>query len=255
MRPVSGSTKVLSALEAPSALNRLLDSLAGDVILHHVPGCRVLDLGYGSPEVATWVQQHTVNRVSIVEKGALETAAGPLSLHELEDDSFDLVYSLRTFPHLGEDADSSERLAREMLAEAARVTIPGGTILVEIANPQSLRGLLEGIRHPITVVSERRIVVQSEFRLIRYDTLRKFRSFVPKTLEVVNVHGLAVLVPHATTLEIPIVGRILSRLEWVARDSAILRHFGAHLLVVLRKLTRAELPLDLSTASLVAVES
>ncbi len=255
MGPVSGSTKALAALDAPSALNRLIDSLAGDVILRHVPGCRVLDLGYGSPEVAGWVQQHTVNRLSIVEKEALEPTKGPLRLEELADDSFDLVYSLRTFPHLGEDADASERLAREMLAEAARVTLPGGTVLIEIANPRSLRGVLDGIRHPITVVAQRRMVVEDKFRLTRYDTLRRFRTFVPATLDVVDVHGLGVLVPHATTIEVPILGRLLARLEWFARDNAISRHFGAHLLVVLRKLTRAQSPLDLSTASLVAVKS
>lgn len=258
MRPVSGSTNVQEALSGPdgdSALTRLTDSLAGEVVLRHVPGCRVLDLGYGSPEVAHWVQRHTVDRLSIVEKEALDATDGPLVLEELPDESFDLVYCLRTFPHLGEDADSSERLARELLAEAARVTLPGGTILVEIANPRSLRGILDGIRHPMTVVAQRGMVVEDAVSLTRYDTLARFRSFVPRELDIVDVHGLGVLVPHATTLDIPLVGSVLGRLEWLARDSSLLSHFGAQLLVVLRKLTRAQLPLDLSTASLVAVKS
>lgn len=273
MGPVSGSTNARAAVSAPvavSALTRLTDSLAGEVVLRHVPGCRVLDLGYGSPEVAQWVARHTVERLSIVEKEALDAPApgstgeqGPLALDELADDSFDLVYSLRTFPHLGEDAESSERLARELLAEAARVTLPGGTILVEIANPRSLRGILDGIRNPITVVAQRRMVVGDAVRLTRYDTLARFRSFVPRELDVVDVHGLGVLVPHATTLEIPILGSLLARMEWMARDSTFLSHFGAQLLVVLRKLTRAQGPgertlgavVDLSTASLVAVKS
>jgi SAM-dependent methyltransferase len=273
MAPVSGSTNAQAADSAPvavSALTRLTDSLAGEVVLRHVPGCRVLDLGYGSPEVAQWVQQHAVERLCIVEKEALDApstgAAGaedPLVLDELADESFDLVYSLRTFPHLGEDAESSERLARELLAEAARVTLPGGTILVEIANPRSLRGILDGIRNPITVVAQRGMVVEDAVRSTRYDTLARFRSFVPRELDVVDVHGLGVLVPHGTALEIPILGSLLGRLEWMARDSTLLSHFGAQLLVVLRKLTRAQLPADrsadlvrdLSTTSLVAVKS
>lgn len=262
MGPVSGSTNAQGAVSSPvavSALTRLTDSLAGEVVLRHVPGCRVLDLGYGSPEVARWVQRHTVERLSIVEKEALEALDGPLVLEELADESFDLVYCLRTFPHLGEDADSSERLAREMLAEAARVTLPGGTVLVEIANPRSLRGILDGIRNPITVVAQRGMVVEDALHLTRYDTLARFRSFVPRELDLVDVHGLGVLVPHASTLEIPILGSVLARMEWMARDSSLLSHFGAQLLVVLRKLTRAQLPLssggDLSTASLVAVKS
>jgi SAM-dependent methyltransferase len=258
MAAVSRSTNAPDAPSGPadiSALTRLTDSLAGEVVLRHVPGCRVLDLGYGSPEVAGWVQQHTVNRLSIVPKEALEPEQGALKLDELDDDSFDLVYSLRTFPHLGEDAQSSERLAREMLAEAARVTIPGGSILIQIANPRSLRGALDGIRNPITVVSQRRMVLEDQYKLTRFDTLSRLRAFLPERLEVVDVHGIGVLLPHATTLQIPILGRVLARLEWLTRDSAVLRHFGADLLVALRKLTRAESPLELSTASLVAVKS
>jgi hypothetical protein len=42
------------------------------------------------------------------------------------------------------------------------------------------------------------------------------------------------LVPISRVLAVPLLGRLLSAGEWWARDS-FLRHFGAHLLAILRK--------------------
>lgn len=247
-----------------SAWGQLIDSLAGDVLLTHVPGRRVLDLGHGSPEITEWVAAR-VEHLSIVEKAALEQpgriaeASGflpasevideqgnlkidesgpPLRLHEYADAIFDVVYSMRTYPHLGFDTASSDRLSAQMLREAARVTTDGGTVFVQIANPRSLRGLVEGIRNPITVVSRRRMIVGDRFGLTRWDTLRRFRRFLPPELEFVRVHGLGVTIPHDATLRIPIVGALLGRLEWWLRDMGVVRRFGALLLVELRRVHR-----------------
>lgn len=246
------------------AWGRLIDSLAGDVLLTHVPGRRVLDLGHGSPEIAEWVAAR-VEHLSIVEKAALEQPgriaeasgflpasevidaqgnlkideSGPaLRLHEYADGIFDVVYSMRTYPHLGFDAASSDRLSAQLLREAARVTTDGGSVFVQIANPRSLRGVVEGIRHPITAVSRRRMIVGDRYGLTRWDTLRRFRRFLPPELEFVRVHGLGVTIPHDATLQIPLLGRLLGRLEWRLRDMGVVRRFGALLLVELRRIHR-----------------
>jgi hypothetical protein len=255
---------------AGSSWSRLIDSLVGDVLLGHVPGCRVLDLGYGSPEIAGWIRERIGDHLSIVEKGALENptrnriadasgflpasefldAEGNLVVPEDEDESlrlveyrdasFDVVYCLRTFPHLGYDTESSERLGVQLLREAARVTADGGTVFVQIANSRSLRGFIEGIRNPITVVSRRRMILGDRYGLTRWDTLARFMRFLPPELEFIGLHGLGVLIPHNATLQIPIVGRVLTRLEWRLRDMGIARRFGAQLLVVLRRLHRSD---------------
>ena len=250
-----------------TAWGQLIDSLAGDVLLSHVPGRRVLDLGHGSPEIAEWVAAR-VEHLSIVEKSALEqpgriaetsgflpastlideqgnlkideSGAPPLHLYEYADGVFDVVYCLRTFPHLGFDTASSERLSAQLLREAARVTVDAGTVFVQIANPRSLRGIVEGIRNPITVVSRRRMILGDRFGLTRWDTLGRFRRFLPPELEFVAVHGLGVTIPHDTTLRIPLIGSLLARLEWRLRDMGVVRRFGALLLVELRRLPRLE---------------
>ena len=225
---------------AGSTWSRLIDSLVGDVVLSHVPGCRVLDLGYGSPEISGWIKDRIGDHLSIVEKTALEHAPDRIAdmsgslpasefldaegnlvipdddaeerlrLPEYRDASFDVVYCLRTFPHLGYDTTSSERLGRELLREAARVTADGGTVFVQIANSRSLRGLIEGIRNPITVVSRRRMILGDRYGLTRWDTLSRFMRFLPPELEFVRVHGLGVVIPHDATLHIPVLGRVLS---------------------------------------------
>ncbi|MFO7564438.1 MAG: methyltransferase domain-containing protein [Enhygromyxa sp.] len=268
---VRASSSATGPFPAGSSWSRLIDSLVGDVLLEHVPGCRVLDLGYGSPEIAEWIGERIGDHLSIVEKGALENptnqpiadssgflpasefldAAGNLVLPTEEEDeglrlveyrdaSFDVVYCLRTFPHLGYDTESSERLGVQLLREAARVTADGGTVFVQIANSRSLRGFIEGVRNPITVVSRRRMILGDRYGLTRWDTLPRFMGFLPPELELVGVHGLGVLIPHNATLQIPIVGRVLTRLEWRLRDMGVARRFGAQLLVVLRRLHRSD---------------
>lgn len=273
--PLPSSQPTLEARRAPTgsatgpnvfgtAWGRLIDSLAGDALLEYVPGRRVLDLGHGSPEIAQWVADR-VDHLSIVEKAALEQPGPiaevsgflptselideqgnlkidesgiPLRLHEYADGVFDVVYSLRTFPHLGFDTASSERLSAQLLREAARVTADRGTVLIQIANPRSLRGIVEGIRNPITVVSRRRMILGDRFGLTRWDTLGRFRRFLPPELEFVRVYGLGVTIPHDATLQIPLVGSLLGRLEWRLRDMGVIRRFGALLLVELRRLPR-----------------
>ena len=273
----SGARVPSASTTGPHAIGprwaELIDSLAGDVVLSHIAGRRVLDLGYGSPEISEWVSERIGDHLSIVEKGALEQAPGPIADHsgflpasefldeegelrepeqdeegegppmrldEYHDGQFDVVYCLRTFPHLGFDTDSSEKLGRQLLREAARVTADGGTVFVQIANPRSLRGIVEGIRNPITVVSRRRMILGDRYGLTRWDTLSRFLRSLPPELEFVRVHGLGVLIPHNATLEIPLIGPLLGRLEWIWRDLGIVRRFGAQLLVVLRRLHRSD---------------
>ena len=267
-RPSASAT---GPFTAGSNWSRLIDSLVGDVLLAHVAGCRVLDLGHGSPEVAGWVAERVGSQLVVVDKQRLEHAPDRIAeasgflpasefldaegnlrvpededderlrLPELRDGSFDVVYCLRTFAHLGYDAESSERLGRELLREAARLTADGGTVFVQIANSRSLRGFLEGIRNPITVVSRRRMILGDRYGLTRWDTLPRFlRHYLPPELEFVRVHALGVAIPHDAALQIPLVGRMLGRGEWRLRDMAVARHLGAQLLVELRRLHRSD---------------
>ncbi len=218
---------------ARTPLGVLVDALRGEALLRLVPGLRVLDVGHGSPEIARWVEE-VAQSLDRVEIGAATNERGEIDL-DFPPDSFDITYCLGTVAHLGRDEESSDAAVRSLLAEAERVTAPGGLVIVEIDNPRSLRGAAHGIRHPITVVAKGGLVLAHGRRVNRYDTEARLASFAPDNLDRVDLHGVRVFIAVPETLAIPIVGRLLARLEWFARDSEFLRRFGAHQLVVMRK--------------------
>ena len=255
MRHVSGSTKppagapqilapvgvddvrIVPASPYHERLSELVDRLAGEVVLRHVPGRRVLDLGRGAPRITEWVEARAAS-LSVID--AIDLGRGATVRVPLPDATFDVVYCLRTLPHLGHDDDSSWAAAQSVMAEVARILAPGGTALCHIDNARSLWGGYHGIRNPGELVERGPIVVDTARGLTRFDTLGRFKRALPSDLDLVDYHGLRIwsALPH--TLSIPIVGRILESLEWFGRDRSIARAFGAHLLLNLRRLVQAD---------------
>ena len=229
MEGVSGSTKV----SRPDRLARLIVALHGEIVLRYVAGARVLDLGHGAPEIARWASE-VAESLTVSEPASWQIdPQGAITL-PWPDRAFDVTVCLRTLPHVGVDPETSHLGARTLLAEAARVTAPGGHVLVEIDNPRSLRGLAQGLLHPRTVV--RTNVLPAEGRGVdRFDTLGRLLSLAPPHLEFVRVHAARTLVSLARSLDLPGLGRLIARAEWWARDAPLLRRFGAHLLVVFRR--------------------
>jgi SAM-dependent methyltransferase len=214
------------------ALEALCDRLAGEIILRHAVGRSTLDLGHGAPRVAQWVRPRA-SSLTIVD--AIDLGRGAAIRLPWRDDSFECAYSLRTLPHLGHDGPSSDAAARSLLVELSRVLKPGGVAVCQIDNPRSLWGAYHGIRHPKNVIERGPLVVESERGVTRFDTLPRLLEMLPTTLAPSDVHGLRVFTAWPHVLAMPFVGRLFARLEWFARDRAMLRGFGAHLLVVLRR--------------------
>lgn len=220
-------------------LTALLDRLAGEVVLRHAIGRRVLDLGRGAPRITEWVGGR-VDRLTVldaVDLGRRETVHIPLP-----DQSFDMIYSLRTLPHLGHDASSSASALGSVLDEVGRLLIPGGVAVLELDNARSPLGLYHLVRQPGSLGDRGPLVVDSPRGLTRFDTLGRFLKHLPASLTPVELHGLRLAIASAHVLSIPVVGRILTRLEWYGRDQPLLRRFGAHLLLVLRRLTPPRIP-------------
>lgn len=218
---------------------QLFDALIGDVVLQHSPGRRTLDIGHGCPEVSDWVRDRAGPDLSVVPRRDVDRDETP-ALIALPEAGFDLIYCLRTFPHLGRDEDSSTRRSQNLLEQSARLCADGGILLLQAANLQSLRGFSTGIRSPMTIVSRRRRALGDRHGLTHWDTLGGLKRRLPSCFEVVGVHGLGVAVLHARTLELPIIGNLLARAEWWLRDHPFFAGFGAQLLVVLRRIPRNE---------------
>jgi len=234
--------------ESDRRLATLLDRLAADVVLRHAVGRRVLDLGRGAPEVADWVAER-VDRLTVVD--AVDLGRGATIRIPLPDASFDCVYSLRTLPHLGHDGASSEAALGSALEELGRVLAPGGVAVLELANARSPIGLFYELRklgHWRPTRGRRAagldgspLVIDSPRGLTRLDVLSRVVEHLPDTLVPIDLHGVRVVVASAHLLAIPLLGRVLARLEWLLRDQPLIRRLAAHLLLVLRR--RPGLPL------------
>ncbi|MFY0530604.1 class I SAM-dependent methyltransferase [Nannocystis pusilla] len=163
--------------EPVSGASELAQALAGEAVLRHVAGRRVLDLGHGAPEITQWVRR-AASKVSVAPLAELDQHGDTLQI-PAADATYDAVYCLRTLPHLGRDEESSLALVRSLLQEAVRVTAPGGLLLLEINNPRSLRGLAHGIRHPITIVAAGGVLVEGDHHVTRYDSLGRLLKLAP----------------------------------------------------------------------------
>ncbi|MCH9685056.1 MAG: methyltransferase domain-containing protein [Deltaproteobacteria bacterium] len=215
-------------------LTALVDRLAGEVVLRHSTGRRVLDLGRGSPAVTEWVRSR-VDRLTVVD--AVDLGRGGTVRVPLPDASFDCAYSLRTLPHLGHDAETSAAALRSALEELGRLLVPGGVAVLQIDNARSPIGLLHGVRRLRQSLGQGPLVVDSPRGATRFDVLSRVIEALPATLTPVDLHGVRLVVASPHLLSIPLVGRVLTRIEWFARDQPLMRRFAVHLLLVLRRLT------------------
>ena len=138
-----------------------------------------------------------------------------------EDDSFDVVCSFKVLAHIPD--------IKEAVREAARVTKPGGHMLLEFYNPWSLRYLAKRIAGPQPIGEGR---TEADI-FTRWDSPRSIPRLLPSGVELVDYRGVRVLTPFAAVHRVPGVGRALGRAEQLVSHSP-LRYFGGFLIAVLR---------------------
>ena len=240
MAVVSGSTDTPDpSTPAATGFRRLYETIAGAELLRLCRGQRVLDLGHGAPRVTDWVARQSAASVAIVDRARCDDEnLGPGDFAPAA--AFDVAYTLRTFAHLGRDDGSSVDQATRLLQGLSASLAPGGLGVIELANPTSLRGVLEGVRNPVTVVRQaprKHFIFSDEFRLTRYDTLSRLYRMLPPDLRAVQVTGIGVLSPSDRVHDIPVLRGMLRRVERRLSPADPWRRFGAFLLVTLRKVT------------------
>jgi SAM-dependent methyltransferase len=120
---------------------------------------------------------------------------------------------------------------RQAVAELARVTRPGGHLLLEFYNPRSLRYLAKmvGGAAPIAEGTTDRDVYT------RYDTVGTARGYLPPDVEFVSLRGVRVLTPTSHVFRLPLVRSLFEQAERFACDLPGLRNLGGFLIVVARK--------------------
>jgi ubiquinone/menaquinone biosynthesis C-methylase UbiE len=209
-----------------SRYHDLLDDLEVDLAIPFARDREVLEVGCGTGLILRRLAAVARRAVGVdLSPGMLEHArARGLEVHEgsarslpFEDDRFDLTVSFKTLAHVPDLA--------EALAEMARVTKPGGTMLVELYNPRSLRHLAK-LLAPLG--RERDVHT-------RFDDAAALSRALPEGCLVERARGLRVLVPTAFALEIPLFGAALDRLERSIADTALAARIGGFVVWVISK--------------------
>lgn len=209
----------------------LLDDLEMRIVEPLAQGARVLEAGCGTGLI--------LRRLAPIARSAcgfdlspgmaqkarergLDVALASVTEIPFADDTFDLVCSFKVLAHVPDIGRA--------LAEIARVTRPGGHMVLEFYNPWSLRYLAKRIAGP-QPISEGRTEADV---FTRWDSPAQIRRILPPRVDVVDFRGVRVLTPAAFVHRVPGVGRALALAERASVASP-LRWFGGFIVAILTK--------------------
>lgn len=190
-------------LEAGCGTGLILDRLAKG---HDVYG---MDLSSG-------MLSHASQRGLRVSQASIDRLPYP-------DQSFDGVVSFKVLAHIPNIAATIEELAR--------VTKPGGHLVLEFYNRYSLRYLIKQLKKPSTIGK----AYDDEDVFTRFDSKADIENYLPEGITIKAIHGVRVATPFAQMISTPIIGNLLRKFEEKAKDLPLLRKFGGFMVVVLKK--------------------
>lgn len=215
----------------------LVDRLESRIVIDHVDavapgrGAEVLEIGCGTGLVLARVAPHAGRAIGVdlsagmirqARARGLDVVRGSATALPFRASSFDVVYSFKVLAHVPD--------IERALAEAVRVTRPGGVMLLEFYNPWSLRYVarrLAGARRIGRAHTEADVST-------RWDSPRAIRRLLPEGAELVDLRGVRVVTPAALVHRVPLVRTLFERAEERASES-VLRAFGGFLIAVIRR--------------------
>lgn len=202
----------------PGGYHELLDQLESDFVARFGAGRDVLEVGCGTGLVLRRIQQFARSAQGVdLSPGMLEHAhARGLDVREgsatalpFDDESFDVTCSFKVLAHVP--------AIEQALAEMARVTRPGGHVLAEFYNPNSIRGVMKrfGPAGRIADGAHERNV------FTRFDSPADVRRMVPSGCTLVAERGIRIVTPMAAAMRVPGLRDLLRRAERALCDSPL----------------------------------
>jgi ubiquinone/menaquinone biosynthesis C-methylase UbiE len=201
----------------------LIDDQAAEIVRRVGVGREVLEVGCGTGLVLQRVAQFARAATGVdlspgmlarARARGLEVREGSATALPFPDASFDVVYSFKVLAHIPD--------IERCLAEMVRVARPGGHVVFDAYNRNSLRYLTKrwfGPRATSQSFDEAAITT-------RFETPEQAIAHLPAGTRVVSRAGIRVITPHSGVLRVPGLRWMVERAEWRAMDSALWRFAG-----------------------------
>ena len=211
--------------------HRFLDESEVRIARPYCEGKDVLEVGCGTGLIMERMKDFSKSVVGVdLSSGMLEKARQRgLVVHQADatalpfpDESFDAVVSFKVLAHV--------QGIRAALSEAARVTRPGGHLVLEFYNSQSIRTLVKRLKPAQSIAQS----TTDEHVYTRFDSLSDIRSYLPFNVHIRQVTGIRCLAPSYHFWNAPVLGTITEFLERHVQSTPISR-IGGFLVVVARR--------------------
>lgn len=215
----------------PYGYHAMLDDLEVELVERYGHGKDVLEAGCGTglllERFASFARRAEGFDLSpgMLEKArarGLTVKEGSVTDIPFADASFDVVCSFKVLAHVPD--------IERALAEMARVTRPGGFVVAELYNPVSFRGLAKRLG-PAGKISASRTEAEV---FTRFDSPKECESLVPRGCSFEAARGIRIVTPAAAVLRVPVLRKILPKVERAVCDTPLAR-FGGFYVMVLRK--------------------
>ena len=217
--------------ERKHGYHAMLDMLELDVIRPLAEGKEVLEVGAGTGLIMEGLGGTTKRLVGLDISGGMlkqarargfDVAQGSATELPFENEQFDLAYSFKVLAHIPD--------IEKALSEMSRVLRPGGTLVAEFYNAQSIRSIAKKLGGPGNISDQR---TEADV-FCRWDTPEQVIGYLPGDVQFDGWRGVRVFTPGAFAFRVPIVRNLLPSIERRALDSKLAR-FGGFLIAVCTK--------------------
>ena len=203
--------------------HKLIDDQAAAIVRRVGAGKDALEVGCGTGLIMERVASfaRSVRGIDIstgmlehARRRGLDAVQGSATDLPFADGEFDVVYSFKVLAHI-EDIDRA-------LAEMARVTKPGGFLVFDAYNRDSVRFLIKrafGPRKTSAAFDEAAIGT-------RFDSPTQARARAEAIGRVTDEAGIRIATVHPGVLRLPLIGGLAERLEWSLMRTALRRFAG-----------------------------
>jgi ubiquinone/menaquinone biosynthesis C-methylase UbiE len=198
--------------------HKLIDDQAAAIVGRYAADKDVLEVGCGTGLILQRVAATARSAVGVdLSPGMLQAARGR-GLEVVEgsatdlpfaEASFDVCYSFKVLAHIP-DWDACMR-------EMVRVTRPGGRIIIDVYNRNSLRFLIKrlwGARRTSKDFAEDAIST-------RFWSPAEATEHLPEKTRVVATAGIRITTLHPAVCRLPLVGPLHEKIEWALMDSPL----------------------------------